>query len=149
MPLAVLLVIALLVPSERVLAQGAPASAVSPGTSSPVVRGAKPTAAQKRCLASKRRVERQNEVIAEADARIVKERKAREGCKTKRACESLDRALNASETRRQRHEKQFAQFESEAQKACAANADVPKSSDYRSNTAVTRSPIATNTDSMK
>jgi hypothetical protein len=122
MQLGALLVIAVLVSSEGVLAQGASAGAAPPGASSvPNVR-AKPTAAEKRCLASRRRVERQNEVIAEADARIAKERTAREGCKTKRACENLDRALNASETRRQRHEKQFAQFESEARKACATPA---------------------------
>ena len=127
MPQAALLVIALLVLSGGALAQGTPAPGASGAAESVSAARTKPTAAQKRCLASRRRVERQNEVIAEADARVVKEQKARETCKSKRACESLDRALKASHTRHQRHEKQLAQFESETQKACAAPADAATS----------------------
>jgi len=81
---------------------------------------AKPTSDEKRCIASRRRVERQQAVIAEADARVERDKASREGCKTKRACDSLDRALKASSTRQQRYGKQLAQFESEASKACAA-----------------------------
>ena len=79
----------------------------------------KPTTEEKRCKASRRRVERQQEVITEANARIERETAARKACKTKRACDSLDRALNAGQTRSQRHAKQLAQFEAEAAKACA------------------------------
>lgn len=118
MPLAALLVVLLLLSPESAVAQGLPERALSVPTAR-----VKPTAAEKRCLASRRRVERQHEVIAQADARIAKERTARESCKTKRACDSLDRALNASETRHLRHAKQLAQFESEAAKACAAPPD--------------------------
>jgi hypothetical protein len=117
----VLLLLVLLNSSGDVLAQGAASNEASTSAAR-----AKPTTAEKRCLASRRRVERQHEVIAEADARLAKERKAREACKTKRACENLDRALNASETRQHRHAKQLEQFESEAQKACAPLADAPK-----------------------
>ena len=153
MPLATLLIIALLVFSGDAVAQGTPAS--TPGASGAGAAGsvpaarARPTAAEKRCLASRRRVERQNEVIAEADARVAKERNARDSCKTKRACDSLDRALKASETRHQRHEKQLALFASEAQKACAPLADASKSPDHRSSTAVTSSPTTTNANSTK
>jgi hypothetical protein len=118
----VLLLFALLISSGDVLAQGAASSEASTSAAA----RAKPTAAEKRCFASRRRVERQHEVIAEADARLAKERKAREACKTKRACENLDRALKASETRQQRHAKQLEQFDGEAQRACAPLADAPK-----------------------
>ena len=114
-------------------AQVAPAS----GASTAATRE-RPTAAEKRCIASRRRVERQNEALGEADAREAKERSARASCKTKRACENLDRALKASEVRRERLAKQLAQFETEATKACEL---APKTlSDYRSNTAVTSNP---------
>ena len=112
---AVLVVVVFLLSFENAAAQGPPERVSSDATAR-----VKPTAAEKRCLASRRRVERQREVIEQADARIAKERAARESCKTKRACDSLDRALNASETRQRRHAKQLAQFESEAAKACAA-----------------------------
>ena len=125
--------------SDAVHSQGASAS-VPPETA---VR-AKPTAAEKRCLASRRRVDRQHEVIAEADARVAKEQKAKASCKTKRACDSLDRALNASQTRHQRHAKQLAQFEGEAQKACVLSSD-----GYRSSTATTSSPTTTSAKSTK
>jgi hypothetical protein len=80
----------------------------------------KPTAAQKRCLAATRRVERQREVITEADARTTRERSARQACRTRRACDSLDRALKAGEARRVRYAKQLAQFEAEASTICAS-----------------------------
>lgn len=141
-----LLGVTLLLGSAVALAQGPPA----PGGASPVSGArAKPTAAEKRCLASRRRVERQLEVIAQADARIAKERIARESCKTRRACENLDRALNASKTRDQRHAKQLAQLESEALKACAAVSDGSNGPSYRSSTAVTSSPTTTNANSTK
>ncbi len=88
-------------------------------------------------------------MIAEADARLAKEQKARASCKTKRACESLDRALKASETRQQRHAKQLAQFESETRKACDAPSDAAKAPDYRNSTAVTSNPTTTNPNSTK
>ena len=122
MPPAALLFVWLLLSAESAVAQGTTDRAASV----PTVR-VKPTAAEKRCLASRRRVERQQEVITQADARIAKERTARQSCKTKRACDSLDRALNASEARHQRHAKQLAQFESEAAKACAAPPDASMS----------------------
>jgi hypothetical protein len=109
----------------------------------------KPTAAEKRCLASRRRVERQHEVIAETDARTARERKARESCKTKRVCENLDRALRASETRAQRHAKQLAQFEGEAQKACVSVPNAATAPIHRSSTAVTKSPTTTNPNSTR
>jgi hypothetical protein len=137
--------IAVLGSSTHADAQGAPAS----GSSATTGARTKPTAAEKRCLASRRRVERQNEVIAEADARLAKEQKARASCKTKRACESLDRALKASETRQQRHAKQLAQFESETRKACDALPDAVKAPDYRNSTAVTNNPTTTNPNSTK
>jgi len=143
-----LLLIAILVSSGDTPAQGAPPTSAASPSSVPAAR-AKPTAAEKRCLASRRRVERQQEVIAEADTRVAKERKARESCKTKRACESLDRALKASETRQQRHAKQLAQFESEAQKACAPLPDASTAPNYRSSTAVISSPTTTNPNSTK
>jgi len=80
---------------------------------------ARPTSDEKRCKASRRRVERQQEVIAEAQARVEREKAARATCRTKRSCDSLDRALKASQVRSERHAKQLAQFESEAGKACA------------------------------
>lgn len=126
MPPVAFLVFALVLLLGDALAQGAPATPGAGESSVPAAR-TKPTAAEKRCLASRRRVERQREVIAEADARLAKELKAREACKTKRTCESLDRALKASKTRQQRHEKQLARFESEAQKACATPAGAANS----------------------
>lgn len=136
---AALLFLALWIGSQAAHAQGAPTSVPS-ATAARV----KPTAAEKRCLASRRRVDRQHEAIAEADARVAKEQKAKASCKTKRACDSLDRALNASQTRHQRHAKQLAQFEGEAQKACASS-----SGDYRSSTATTSSPTTANVKSTK
>ncbi len=143
MSLTALLFIGLLVSSAGALAQGAAATtSVAPAA----IAREKPTADQKRCLASRRRAERQHEVIAQADARVAREQKAREACKTKRACESLDRALEASHTRQQRHEKQRVQFQSEASKACA---HPPQAADYRKSTAVTSSPTTTNAKSTK
>ena len=81
---------------------------------------ARPTSDQKRCKASRRRVERQQEVIAEAQARVDRENAARASCRTKRSCDSLDRALKASQVRSERHAKQLSKFASEAAKACAA-----------------------------
>ena len=95
------------------------ALAQSPAAASPTTT-ARPTSDEKRCKASRRRVERQQEVIAEAQARVDREKAARATCKTRRACDSLDRALKASEVRSERHAKQLAQFEAEASKACAA-----------------------------
>jgi hypothetical protein len=109
---AVLLMIALGV-APIAFAQPAPAAA-------PATRTAKPTSDEKRCKASRRRVERQQEVIAEAQARVDREKAARDTCKTRRSCDSLDRALKASQVRSERHVKQLAHFESEARKACAA-----------------------------
>jgi hypothetical protein len=148
MPLIALVILSLLISLEDASAEGAPATPAMTESTVPTAR-AKPTAAEKRCLASRRRVERQHEVIAEADARLAKERKARESCKTKRTCDNLDRALKASETRQQRHAKQLEQFESEARKACAPLADAPKPTDYRSSTAVTSNPTTTNPNSTK
>jgi len=107
----------------------------------------RPTAAEKRCIASRRRVERQNEALVQADERDAKERSARDSCKTKRACENLDRALKASEARRQRLAKQLAQFEAEATKACELP---PRAlSGYRSNTAVRSNPTTMTPASTK
>lgn len=97
----------------------------SPAAPAATSAKAKPTSEEKRCTASRRRVDRQNEVIAEANARIEREKAARAACKGKRACDSLDRALAAAQTRSQRFAKQLAQFESEASKACAAAAKGP------------------------
>lgn len=105
---------AIVLVSGTALAQGAPASG-SPAAAS----GARPTAVEKRCMASRRRVERQNEAIVQADARTEKERTARASCTTKRACENLDRALKASEARKQRLAEQLAVFRAEAEKRCA------------------------------
>ena len=80
---------------------------------------ARPTAAQKRCLAATRRVERQLEVIADAKARTERERRAREACRTRRACDNLDRALKAAQARHARNVKQLEKFESEANAICA------------------------------
>ena len=79
----------------------------------------KPTQAEKRCQASRRRVERHQQAIAEADARTARERSARAACKTRRACDRLDRALIAAEARHKRHEKQLSQLDMEAQRACS------------------------------
>ena len=96
------------------------AQAAQTPPASPATTDARPTSDEKRCKASRRRVERQQEVIAEAQARANREKAARETCKAKRACDSLDRALKASQVRSERHAKQLAQFETEAAKACAA-----------------------------
>jgi len=108
-----MLVIIAIGTAQMVLAQPAPVPA-------PSTTNAKPTSDEKRCKASRRRVERQQEVIAEAQSRVDREKKARETCKSRRACDSLDRALKASQVRSERHAKQLAQFESEADKACAS-----------------------------
>lgn len=97
-----------------------PATAAAAQGAGPASPNAKPTNEEKRCKASQRRVERQQEVIAETDARMQAEKRAREACRTKRACDSRDRALNAAQTRHDRYVKQLAQLESEASKACAA-----------------------------
>ena len=102
------------------LAQPAPVVAAAP-----VSTDARPTSDQKRCKASRRRVERQQEVIAEAQARVERDKAARATCKGKRACESLDRALNAARVRSERHAKQLAHFEAEAGKACAGEQRPP------------------------
>ena len=123
-------------------AQAAPASD-APTT----VSRAPVTAAEKRCLASRRRVERQNEALVQAAAREEKERDARAVCKTKRACENLDRAIKASDVRRERLAKQLAQLEAEATKVCK----LPPTtlSGYRSNTAVTSKPTTMKPASTK
>lgn len=131
------------------IAQTPPAGAAgSPQPGASVAR-TKPTAAEKRCLASRRRVERQHEATAEAEMRVARERSARESCKSKRVCDNLDRALNASEARRQRHEKRLAQFDAEAKKACAGTPAASLLPGYRSNTAASRSPATTNTNSTR
>jgi hypothetical protein len=81
---------------------------------------ARPDARTKRCQAAQRRVERQKQVIDEVDARIDRERKAREACRTPRQCAGLDRALKASDARKSRHERQLAQYEADANAACAS-----------------------------
>jgi len=95
------------------------ADAAPAATPRATIADSKPTSEEKRCKASRRRVERQQEVIAEANARIERETAARQSCKTKRACDSLDRALRAGQTRNQRYAKQLAQLEAEAGKACS------------------------------
>jgi len=114
---AMLLMIAL---GVAPIASAQPAPAAAPATTN-----AKPTSDEKRCKASRRRIERQQEVITEAQARVDREKAARATCKTRRSCDSLDRALKASQVRSERHEKQLAHFESEASKACAAAAQRP------------------------
>ncbi|HVE49820.1 MAG TPA: hypothetical protein VNG69_09425, partial [Casimicrobiaceae bacterium] len=119
-----------------VLVAGGADAQVAPATNaSTAAARATVTAAEKRCLASRRRVERQNEALTQAAAREEKEHTARAVCKTKRACENLDRAIKASDVRRERLAKQLAQLEAEATKVC----ELPPTtlSGYRSNTAVT------------
>lgn len=147
-PLPLLLFIAVLtLPSAALSQRVAAADPASPSTA-PAARP-KPTAVEKRCLASRRRVERQQEATAEAEVRVDKERKAREACKSKRACENLDRALKASEARKQRHEKRLAQFDAEAQKACAGLPGTMTAPAYRSSTAASSSPTTTNENRTK
>ena len=99
------------------------ASASALAQSSAATAQDRPTAAEKRCLAATRRVDRQKEVIAQAEARTAKERSARDACRTRRQCESLDRALKAAEARRLRYDKQLAHFDAEARSACAGIAE--------------------------
>lgn len=77
-------------------------------------------ATTKRCHAAQRRVERQQRVIADLDARIARERGTRERCE-KRACDRIDRALKASQARRVHHERQLRAYEVDANTACPAS----------------------------
>jgi hypothetical protein len=79
----------------------------------------RPDAAAKRCLAARRRVERQKQVTSDVEARIARDSQARERCDSKRSCQRLDRALKASDARRKRYEKQLSQLVVEAHQACA------------------------------
>jgi hypothetical protein len=83
---------------------------------------ARPDAAAKRCLAAQRRVERQKQVVRDVEARIARDRQARERCESRRTCVRLDRALKASDARRTRLDKQLAQLVIEADQACALKA---------------------------
>lgn len=83
-----------------------------------VTTSGKPSADEKRCLAAKRRVTRQQEVVADVAARTIRERRVRDTCATKQLCARADRALKASETRKTRYDRQLAQFESEAANLC-------------------------------
>jgi septal ring factor EnvC (AmiA/AmiB activator) len=88
-----------------------PASGAAPGE--------RPTAEQKRCAAAERRVDRHRESLAQLDARLERQRQAREACASPRACDRVDREIKSEETRRRRIERQLAQFESESEAICA------------------------------
>lgn len=111
-----------LLPAER-FSQATASVAASPAVSvtslSPPATRPKPDAAERRCIASRRRTERAQQVIADADARLARERQARDTCVTKRACGKVDHALKASEARMKRYAQQLAHYESEARDACA------------------------------
>ena len=130
------------------LVAGTAQAQVAPATEAPTTASRpRPTAAEKRCIASRRRVERQNEALTQAAAREEKEHDARAVCKTRRACENLDRAIKASDVRRERLAKQLTQLEAEATKVC----ELPTKtlSGYRTSTAVTSNPTMMNPASTK
>lgn len=74
-------------------------------------------AAAKRCQAAQRRIDRQQQVIAELDARIARDRQARERCE-RRACQRLDHSLKAGEARRVHYERQLEQYRRDAATLC-------------------------------
>ena len=77
-------------------------------------------AAAKRCHAAQRRVERQQQVIDDLDARIARDRAMRESCE-RRACERLDRSFKSADTRRIHYERQLEQYRRDAASACASS----------------------------
>lgn len=79
----------------------------------------RPTAAEKRCAAAERRVERHREGLDALDARLARDEAARAACTRPRACEQLDRTLKSEAARRKRIAAQLAQLQDEARAICA------------------------------
>jgi hypothetical protein len=79
----------------------------------------RPSRAEKRCLAAERREQRHRDVLADVDAQMAAATRARSVCTTKRACGKLDHDLKSLGARKQRYDRQLAQYRAEAAAACA------------------------------
>jgi len=83
------------------------------------------TREEKRCHAGMRRVERQNEAIAETARALAANQRASETCSGKRACDQVFHRRKALEVRLDRQQRQQEQLGADAAQLCATTALSP------------------------
>lgn len=74
----------------------------------------------KTCAAALNRTQQQQRAIGDIDARIDKERRARDVCGSPKACRKFDRRIEALTQRRTEQETRMARYQAAEAKACAA-----------------------------
>jgi hypothetical protein len=74
----------------------------------------------KACAAALNRTQQQQRAIGDIEARIDKERRARDVCGSQKACRKFDRRIEALQRRRAEQETRMTRYQAAEAKACAA-----------------------------